>query len=187
MDAWDRVKDIIGKGAPVIGTLLSGPAGAAVGSLIAAALGTESTPEAVIEKLQHDPESMLKVLQIESDQKVELQKLAIQAEQNRMVAHTTELQAIMADKASARSLVTISGDHTARNLAYIYTFMLFITLIIHFLMMMMSVKLDPLALQVIGTLEGVLIAMVLGSKEFFFGSSLGDQKKADDLSSIAKS
>lgn len=184
---WSRVKDIIGKGAPVLGTLLGGPAGAAVGALVSAALGTESTPDAVIEKLQHDPDSMVKVLEIESNQKIELQKLAIQAEQNRMVAHTTELQAIMADKASARSLVTVGGDHTARNLAYIYTCMLFITLMTHFLMMVNEVKLDPLALQVIGTLEGVLIAMVLGSKEFFFGSSLGDQKKADDLSTIAKS
>lgn len=183
---WSRVKDIIGKGAPVLGTLLGGPAGAAIGTIVAAALGTESTPEAVIEKLKNDPESMVRVLEIESNQKVELQKLALQAEQNRMVAHTTELQAVMADKASARSLVTVGGDKTARNLAYIYTCMLFITLLTHFGMMMYGVKLDPLALQVIGTLEGVLIAMVLGSKEFFFGSSMGDQKKSEDISQIAK-
>lgn len=184
---WSRVRDIIGSAAPVLGTVLGGPAGAAIGGIVAAALGTDNTPEAVIEKLNNDPEAMVKVLEIESNQKVELMRLSVAAEQNKLVAATTDLQTIMADKASARQLVTVGGDYTARNLAYIYTFMLFIIIMIHFGMMAMKVELDPLALQVIATLEGVLISVALGAKEFFFGSSLSDQKKAEDISQIAKS
>ena len=36
---WKDVANVVGKAAPILGTLLGGPAGAAVGALVASALG----------------------------------------------------------------------------------------------------------------------------------------------------
>ena len=45
--SWDGVKNLISSAAPMLGTALGGPAGAAVGGLIAKALGVEESPEAI--------------------------------------------------------------------------------------------------------------------------------------------
>lgn len=73
---WKDLAGIIGKTAPLLGTLIGGPAGAAIGSVVASALGTDSTPEAVGHLLQTSPDAAVKLAQIESDSKVKLQELA---------------------------------------------------------------------------------------------------------------
>lgn len=63
---WSDVKDVVGKVAPLAGTLLAGPAGGAVGGLLASALGVEASPQAVSQAVQSDPEAALKVRQVEA-------------------------------------------------------------------------------------------------------------------------
>lgn len=183
---WSHVKDIIGKGAPILGTLLGGPAGTAVGTLISVALGTDDNPDAVIEKLQSDPESMVKVLQLQADERVNLQRLLMETETNRIAAETEQFKVAAADRASARTYAIEAKDYTARNLAYLYTVGFFGTLGCHIWMLINNVDIDPTSSTLLNVLEGILTAMVLGSKEFFFGSSSGDAKKSADLSQIAK-
>jgi hypothetical protein len=73
---WKDIAGAVGKAAPLLGTLLGGPAGGALGGLVAAALGTEATPSAVSQALQSNPDAAVKLAQIESDQRVKLQELA---------------------------------------------------------------------------------------------------------------
>ena len=73
---WKDIAGVVGKAAPILGTLLGGPAGAAIGGIVASALGTEPTPSAVSQALSANPDAAVKLAQIEADQKVKFQELA---------------------------------------------------------------------------------------------------------------
>ncbi len=73
---WDGIKSLLGSAAPIIGTLVGGPAGAYVGGLIANALGVENTPEAIEFELNNNPDALVKIKQLESDERIALKELA---------------------------------------------------------------------------------------------------------------
>lgn len=87
---WDSIKNAVGKIAPIAGTLLGGPAGAAVGGLISSALGVENTPEAVAAALG-DPEAVIKLKELESNERQHLLQMQL-----------STLQAELADTQNAR-------------------------------------------------------------------------------------
>jgi hypothetical protein len=91
---WKDLASSIGKFAPLIGTVIGGPAGAAVGALVSASLGTDNDPSAVQQALVSNPEVALKLAQLEADQRVQLQTLAVTAEQNRLQAETSQLASV---------------------------------------------------------------------------------------------
>lgn len=91
---WKDLTQSIGKFAPLIGTVIGGPAGAAVGALVSATLGTDNDPSAVQQALVSNPDVALKLAQLEADQRVQLQTLAVTAEQNRLSAETTQLGSV---------------------------------------------------------------------------------------------
>jgi hypothetical protein len=68
-------------------------------------------------------------------------------------------------------MATNLHDTTPRNLAYLYTVGLFAVIAAHFYLVIAKVQVDPVTYGILGNIEGVLTAMVLGSKEFFFGST----------------
>lgn len=61
----------------MVGTLIAGPAGGAVGALVASALGVANEPSAVNEALKTNPEAAVKLAQIESDERVKLQGMLV--------------------------------------------------------------------------------------------------------------
>lgn len=63
---WKDVGDFIGKHAPVLGGLLGGPGGAAIGTIVASTLGTEPTPEAVQRKITESPDMIFKLKELEA-------------------------------------------------------------------------------------------------------------------------
>ncbi len=87
---WSDLKDAAGKAAPVLGSLLGGPAGGAVGALIANALGTDNDPEAVAHALT-SPEQF-----------AQLRKWAYENQQALEKIELDRLRAELADKANAR-------------------------------------------------------------------------------------
>lgn len=101
---WKDVAGVVGKAAPILGGILGGPAGAAVGGLVATALGTDATPDAVSAALLGDPNAAVKLKELEVNSKVQLQQLAVSAEQNRLQAAAAQYAAEAADRDSARKL-----------------------------------------------------------------------------------
>lgn len=91
---WKDLGATLGKFAPLIGTAIGGPAGAAVGALVSATLGTANDPSVVQQALVSNPDIALKLAQLESDQRVQLQTLIVTAEQNRLNAETAQLVAV---------------------------------------------------------------------------------------------
>lgn len=72
---WSDIAQTIGKVAPTIGGLLGGNLGASVGGLISEALGVDNTPEAVITALNKNPDSLLKLKELESSERIKLKEL----------------------------------------------------------------------------------------------------------------
>ena len=77
MDWSDVGKKIISVGAPLLGGALGGPAGAAIGKVVASQFGlTEASPNKVIEAITADPEARLKLTELEfrhSERLIELE------------------------------------------------------------------------------------------------------------------
>lgn len=101
---WKDVSNAVGSAAPILGGLLGGPAGAAVGSLVSAALGTDNTPDAVNKAILASPDAALKLAELQENAKVQLQQLAVTAEQNRLANELAVYQAEVSDRDSARQL-----------------------------------------------------------------------------------
>lgn len=93
---WKEIAALVGKSAPILGTLLTGPAGAAVavGGMIASALGTGNTPDEVAVALTSNPDAAVKLKEIEKQRQVELQALAVQHAANELSADTARIQAV---------------------------------------------------------------------------------------------
>lgn len=85
---WSDVGELVGKAAPLVGTVIGGPAGGAIGAIVAQALGTEATPEAVSTALAADPDAVLKLKEVESNNSVRFQELAFQHAGNVLQADT---------------------------------------------------------------------------------------------------
>jgi hypothetical protein len=101
---WSDIGNIVGKAAPVVGTLLGGPAGAAVGALVASALNVDADPDMVGAVLAGNPDALVKVQELQVNAKVQLQQLAVTAENNRLQAEAAQYAAEAADRDSARKL-----------------------------------------------------------------------------------
>ncbi|MCJ9428561.1 3TM-type holin [Kordiimonas marina] len=79
MSLWSGLKSIIAPVAPILGTVIGGPAGTIAGAMIAKKLGVEATPEAVQQALQADPNAASKLAQIEAENRGDLDKLYAEA------------------------------------------------------------------------------------------------------------
>ena len=63
---WSDVAETVAKIAPAAGGAMGGPAGAAVGGLLARVLGVDESPEAVRQAVQQNPEAALKLREVEA-------------------------------------------------------------------------------------------------------------------------
>lgn len=101
---WKDLAGVVSKAAPVLGGILGGPAGVAVGGLLATALGTDASPDSVSAAILRDPQAAIKLKELETNSRVQLQQLAVTAEQNRLQAAAAQHASQAADRDSARRL-----------------------------------------------------------------------------------
>ena len=73
---WEEVAKHVSKAAPLLGTVLGGPAGGAIGAIVASAFGVENTPDAISEAVKKDPKAALKLKEIELKHKETLEQQA---------------------------------------------------------------------------------------------------------------
>lgn len=166
---WKDIAGVVGKAAPVVGTLLGGPAGAAVGGLVAAALGTDSTPDAVSAALIGNPDAIVKIQELQTNAKVQLQQLAVTAEANRL-----------ADVQSARARQIASpNDHTPQYLAAGVTIGFFSALAAVMLVNLDS-KTHDLLLVMIGALQTAWVSVIA----YYFGSSKDSKEKTQMIADV---
>lgn len=153
---WSDLKGVVGKAAPIVGTLLGGPAGALVGGLVSAALGTDNTPDAVSAALIGNPDAIVKIQELQTNAKVQLQQLAVTAEANRL-----------ADVQSARARQTANpNDKTPTYLAWGVSFGFFATL-----GLVMFAHLEGAAQNLLLVMTGTLQTAWVAIISYYFGSS----------------
>jgi len=75
---WNSVGKVIAKSAPVIGSLLGGPAGGAVGAIVASVLGVENDPDKIAQAINLDPDALVKLKQYELEHSAELKRIQFQ-------------------------------------------------------------------------------------------------------------
>ena len=176
--SWKDIGEVVGKAAPIVGGLFGGPAGAVVGGLVSAALGVDNTPEAVDAALKADPEAMAKVIEIQTNAKVQLQQLAVQAEQNRLSAENAQYTAEANDRDSARKMAMARPDdwwiRPVIALSLLAGAMVIITFI--FVPGTRDVIKDPIATGMLGTLFGFWFKELSQVMGFYFGAT----KEASD-------
>lgn len=100
---WKDIAGVVGKAAPLLGTLLAGPTGATVGGIVASALGTSASPAEVAQALG-DPAAVVKLRELELAQQAKLQELAAdqaKAELAAVVQAAGDVNATMRAEAAA--------------------------------------------------------------------------------------
>ncbi|PMK16046.1 3TM-type holin [Vibrio splendidus] len=108
---WDKIKSLLGSAAPLIGTVIGGPAGGAVAGMVASALGVDSSPKAIEQALINNPEALLKIKQLESDERVKLREFAFQHAE----LESEERKLAIAQQASTMKVEMASHDPFVRR------------------------------------------------------------------------
>lgn len=163
---WSDVAKTVGGFAPLLGTLLGGPAGTAIGTMVASGLGVGATPDEVSQALTVNPDAAVKLKEIESKRQVELQALVVQAEQNRLAAETSTILAVNATMQSEAK-----SDHWPT-----YTWRPFVGFVfgIMFLGVYFVLPLMKMPVPTVPTEAWFAIGGVLGVASWFRGKAQAD-------------
>lgn len=165
---WKDLSSAVGKAAPMLGTLIGGPAGAAVGGLLASVLGTGNTPEEVAAAVAN-PDALVKLRQIEADRSTRFQELL--ADQAKAIIQTEA-----ADRASARQMQQATGSRIPAALAIVVTLGFFAVLGLLVFHGKPEQGGDALMIMV-GSLGGAWSTVMA----FYFGTTSNSQRKTELL------
>jgi hypothetical protein len=170
---WKSIAGAVGKAAPVLGTLLGGPAGPAIGAMIASALGTSADPDVVSEALSNNPDALVKLRQIEADKATKLQELVVEQAK-------TVIQTEAADRDSARKMQQATGSYIPAALAVVVTLGFFAVLALLVFHGKPEKGGDALMIMV-GSLGGAWSTVMA----FYFGTTSNSIRKTELLAQSA--
>lgn len=93
---WKQVgSKVASVGAGLLGTALAGPGvGAAIGGVVADALGVEATPDSISRAIDADPQAAVKLQELQSNERIQLRTLALQAAQAQLQADTASMNEV---------------------------------------------------------------------------------------------
>jgi hypothetical protein len=180
------LKSVIASVAPTLATMLGGPLagtaitalegafglapGAGMGAITQIVQTGGMTPEIISSVRAADQ----KHAEVVSQQGIDLQKLNLAHDE--AMAATAEQ-----DRVSARTREVSVRDNTPKVLTYLYTVALFAVIGVEFAIGIKQIPIDPLVKSTLDTLFGVLLTMVIGSKEYYLGTSSSDAHKTELL------
>jgi hypothetical protein len=164
-----KALDVLKAVAPTVATALGGPlAGAATSMLISKLGGDPKSAESAIASA--DPETLVKLQQLDNDFKAKMAELGVQEE-----------QLAYADVASARTREEVVRDWTPPILAYSVT-LGFFGILTWMLVRGVPRQGGDVLLVMLGAL-GTAWTSIMG---YYFGASVGGRKSAETLGKIAQ-
>ena len=177
--AWQDVGEAGAKAAPVLGGVLGGPVGAAVGaagSLLGSLFGVEGTPDAVMQALRKDPDALVKIKELEVQERANLLKW-----RTAQLEAGVDLERIAAsDRDSARKREANTGDvWTPRILASV-TMLIFMACVWCVFSEVLR-GMDGAQIALIGGVVGYASAKADTVIAYYFGSSSGADDAAKRL------
>lgn len=168
---WKQVGNaVISVGAPLLGGALFGPAGAAVGSIIAGKFGVspDATPDQVLTAINGDPDATLKLREIETTHVERLQAL----ENERLRIETADVQ-------SARSV------HKDSWVPWVLTFTL-VAMVSGIVAALLWVAIPEDNKEVVYLVVGQLIGAFSTAIAYWLGSSKSSASKDAHIAGIIK-
>jgi hypothetical protein len=174
----EALGSLIAKSAPLLGGVLAGPAGAAIGSVIAAKFGGNVNDTSdLINRIEGDPDAKIKLLEMQSNNEVELQRIHMVMAENELKYAYLEIENENKDRDSARqreAALAQAGqrDTTPAVLAYLLTTGVFIAL---YYLFTQAVPTDnkELIVSIVSALTTVWVAAMA----YYHGSSAGSRSK----------
>lgn len=158
---WKDLMPMLGRIAPLAGTLIGGPAGGALGAMVANVLGVSNTPDAVRDAIATDPSAAIKLLQFESENRKQLQGMAFAHADNVLAADTARMQAVNATMQSEVKAEHWPSYSWRPFCGFVFGFM--------FLGVYFVLPLLKLPVPVVPTEAWLAIGAVLGVASFFRG------------------
>jgi len=164
---------------------MGGPPAILAAKVLGSALGTPNAGAPDIQPTEPDilgalakasatPDAVLQAQKAEIDFKLQMATLEPH--------HQEELERIaMEDRASARNREIQVRDNTPRVLAFLYLALFAVTLCIEFWLAITPRTVNAMVMKSIDMLLGAELGMVLGSKEYYFGTSSGSDRKTELL------
>ena len=166
--SWADVGKAVAKVAPVLGGVLGGPVGAiagAAGALVGSFLGVDADPEAIT-KAMADPDTLLKLKQLESDERQRL-----------LEWQTTQLNAELENIKSAREreVALAQAGHGASWATSIVSCIVTVGFFVMLYLVISGGKaeLGDAGLMLLGTLATGFGAVI----NYYLGSSIGSASK----------
>jgi hypothetical protein len=183
---WSDIGNMVGRAAPIVGTLLGGPAGAAVGALVASALNVPNDPDSVNVALAANPEALARVQELQINARVQLEQLAVTAESNRLQAEAAQYSAEAADRDSARKLAAAQPhDFVRPTLTFIMLGGSLFVVVAVMLGWATEVLKDVTAALTVGTVLGLWLGMTKEVMGFWFGMTKESQKQSAIVTDFA--
>lgn len=183
---WSDIGSMVGKVAPVVGTLLGGPAGAAVGALVASALNVPSDPDSVNTALAANPDALARVQELQINARVQLEQLAVTAENNRLQAEAAQYSAEAADRDSARKLASAQPNDIIRPAITVILLLGALSILVCiFSGLGLDALQNPVAASTISLLIGLWFSELKQTLGFYFGMTKESQKQSAVITDFA--
>lgn len=164
---------VIKKGAPLLGSVIGGPAGAAVSGLVASVFDADpEDPQDLMNKIQNDPKASEKLMELQMKHKERLEELKLEEGRIALDAEKMRLEDVQSAREREKAIVERTGkkDINLYVLAWVVVGGFFV---LTGILMFKGIGNNP----VLDILFGGLVsgfATVLG---YFFGSSKGSADK----------
>lgn len=170
MTDWTKVGQKLADIAPMLGTVVGGPAGTAIGAVIAATLGTANNPDAVLTAIANDPNAALKLKELELSENASLRAHALALAQNETALAGLEL----ADQQQAR---TAHKDHWMPSL---------LTILLALMTSattwgVMTIAVPDSSKEVAFFIVGQIMTAFITAVTFWLGSSRSSHDKSKEL------
>lgn len=156
---WSDLGKTIAGYAPLLGSVIGGPAGGAIGAIVASTFGVTDKPEAILEAVKNDPEAAIKLRSIELDHKTDLERMAMDL-----------AKAEIADKQNARK------EHKHSNMPAVLSVTLTI-FIIGIVSALFYTEPPTGAREVLFMLLGVVIKEWSNSLHYWYGTTRSSANK----------
>lgn len=183
---WSDIGNMVGRAAPIVGTLLGGPAGAAVGALVASALNVPNDPDSVNVALAANPEALARVQELQINARVQLEQLAVTAESNRLQAEAVQYSAEAADRDSARKLASAQPHDIIRPAITVILLLGALSILVCiFSGLGLDALQNPVAASTISLLIGLWFSELKQTLGFYFGMTKESQKQSAVITDFA--
>lgn len=165
---WKDIGKQVASAAPVLGAALGGPIGGAAGALVASIFGVDNKPEKVSEAITADPESAMKLIELEQKHELALRQMALD-----------ERKAEMTDTQQART------THQGAWMPWALTLILSV-MISAMVAALIWISIPPDNKEVVYLIVGQLIGAFSTAISYWLGSSRGSVIKDERLAVIGK-